>query len=120
MEHRNSKSDLLVIVLGFTIIGLLANNHWIIWSVVAIGSLSLAFTRFENVVLFTWYKISQGMGWVMSRLLLGAVFYLVLVPLSFLKRISGSKDSLALKKPADSIWVIRNHTYTKQDLVDPF
>lgn len=120
IETKNSKSDILVIVLGFTIIGLLANNHWVIWSVVSIGIIALFSPNFEGFILFIWHKISQGMGWVMSKLLLGTVFYLVLTPLSVLKRMSGSTDSLKLKKPKDSVWVSRNHIYIKDDLIEPF
>ena len=120
IETKNSKSDILVIVLGFTIIGLLVNNHWVIWSVVSVGVVALFSPHFESFILFIWHKISQGMGWIMSKLLLGTVFYLVLTPLSFLKRISGSTDSLKLKKPEGSVWVSRNHSYTKDDLIESF
>lgn len=120
MPAGSKKTDLLVIVIGFTIIGLLVHNQVIIWSVITIAILSLSFKWFEDAVLWIWNKIAHVMGWVMSKLLLGIAFYLFLVPLSFLKKISGSRDSLQLKNNKGTTWVERNHTFSREDIIDSF
>jgi hypothetical protein len=118
---KNTKTDLLVIVLGFSIIGLLAKNNIVIWCAVGAGVLALMFSWFETGLLWLWNKIAHVMGQVMSKVLLGVVFYVFLFPLSVLKRIFSQTDSLRLKRPEEStVWVTRNHKYIKEDLTELF
>lgn len=117
---KNSKTDILVIVLGFTIIGLLSHKPVIIWLAVLAGVLALSSAVIEGWILFVWHKLAEIMGWVMSKILLGIVFYVFLLPLSLLKKMSGSKDALQLKAPENSVWVSRDHLYTSDDMSQPF
>ena len=55
-----------------------------------------------------WMSFSIVMGWVMTRVILCILFYLVISPIGFLMRLSG-KDFLNLKfnKDIDSYWIPR-------------
>lgn len=55
-----------------------------------------------------WMSIAVVMGWIMTRVILVILFYLILTPLGFLARLFG-KDFLSQKKDknADSYWVVR-------------
>ena len=64
---------------------------------------------------WAWYKLAEGMGWVMSKVLLSVVFYVFLFPIAMLARIS-KKDVLQLKKKPDSYWTEREHQYSGKDL----
>ncbi len=120
MASKNSKTDILVIVLGFSIIGLLAKNTAVVWGAVSVGVLSLLSPKIEAGILWVWNKIAHVMGWVMSKVLLGIVFYVFLLPLSILKRLFSSTDSLKLKRPDNTIWVTRNHKYVREDVTELF
>jgi hypothetical protein len=98
----------------------LAKNNAVIWAALSVGILSLASPAIERGVLWIWNKIAHVMGWFMSKLLLGAVFYVFLFPLSVLKRIFSSDDSLKLKRPAGTMWVTRDHKYIKEDVIELF
>ena len=69
---------------------------------------------------FVWMTFAAILGWVMSRVILSLVFYLIITPISLITRIIG-EDFLALKKKnLDSYWNHRdssielNQDYEKQ------
>ena len=69
-----------------------------------------------------WFGLSHVMGQVMSKILLGVVFFTVLTPVGLLRRASG-KDSLQLrrfKKDSDSVFRVRNHQFTANDIETPY
>ncbi len=54
-----------------------------------------------------WMALAVILGWVMSRVILCALFYLVLTPIALIIRLSG-KDLLSLRRvPAATFWVNR-------------
>lgn len=53
-----------------------------------------------------WMTVALGMGWIMTRVILGIFFYLVFTPIAVLKRLF-SKDTFHQKidKQADTYWI---------------
>lgn len=69
-----------------------------------------------------WFGFSRILGSVMSKLLLGIVFFVVVTPTGLFRRLLG-KDSLRLKqfkKGTASVFGTRDHEYTAEDLDKPF
>jgi hypothetical protein len=75
---------------------------WVACGVVALAGIihpPLIRPIFVGLILLT-YPI----GWVLSHLLLGAIFYLIILPIGLARRIAGH-DPLQLKPPAgNSLW----------------
>lgn len=86
---------ILLVGLGFGVIGLFIKPlaYWIDWA---------------------WRKFSEGLGWVMSKVVMGAIYIVVLVPVAFLARISRN-DPLMLKQ-RETYWHTRNKKLEKEDL----
>ena len=52
-----------------------------------------------------WMTFAVMMGFVMTRVILGILFFLVLTPVSFISRLTGKKFlDLDFKKPQDTYW----------------
>jgi hypothetical protein len=71
-------------------------------------------------IYFVWMTFAAMLGWVMTRVVLSLVFYLIVTPIGLLTRLLG-EDFLALKKSnTDSYWSNRdsnheiNQDYEKQ------
>jgi len=71
-------------------------------------------------IYFIWMTFAAILGWVMTRLILSVVFYLIITPIGLFTRLLG-EDFLALKKmKSDSYWNFRdsseelNQDYQKQ------
>lgn len=71
-------------------------------------------------IYFVWMVFAAILGWIMTRVILSLVFYLIITPIGLITRIIG-EDFLALKKKnLDSYWNHRdssielNQDYEKQ------
>ena len=71
-------------------------------------------------IYFVWMIFAAVLGWIMTRVILSLVFYLIITPIGLITRIIG-EDFLALKKKnLDSYWNHRdssielNQDYEKQ------
>ena len=71
-------------------------------------------------IYFVWMTFAAILGWVMTRVILSVVFYLIITPIGLLTKLLG-EDFLALKKiKSDSYWNYRdsseelNQNYEKQ------
>ena len=63
-----------------------------------------------------WMAIALLIGWVMTRVILSVLFYLVITPLGILARLLG-KDALDLKfdRNAHSYWILRKERINKKE-----
>lgn len=69
-----------------------------------------------------WFGLSHVLGQVMSRVLLGIIYFVLLLPVALLRRMMG-KDTLRLRqwKQGDgSLFIQRDHLFTKEDLRNPY
>lgn len=71
---------------------------------------------------FVWYGLAMLMGKVVSSILLGIVWLVLVVPVGLARRFMG-KDSLRLKQWRDgspSAFVVRDHVYEAADMKNPY
>ncbi|MDY6906327.1 MAG: SxtJ family membrane protein [Thermodesulfobacteriota bacterium] len=76
------------------------------------------FTPFARI----WYSLSYAMGTVMSKVLLTLVYFLVVLPVGILRRLSGADPMLLKrwKKKDGSVFVDRAHRFTAEDVERPY
>lgn len=80
-----------------------------------IGVSGILIPPLGNLIAVGWYKLSDILGFFMSKLVLSVVFILILVPISFLYKLF-KKDKLQIKKTGKTTWIERNYNYTTRDL----
>lgn len=115
MENTNKYQSLLVIVLGLSLLSLLFKLKLLLYIGLGIGVVSMLIPRLGDGIVYLWFKLAQGLGWLNSRILLSIIFFVFLFPISLISRLF-SKDSLQLKGDGDSTFTERNHQYEKKDL----
>ena len=127
MQNKNEDryKNILVIVIGFSLIGLILKNRWFPESKVGpimgqvalgIGLLSLISGFVAKWIEWAWLKLALGLGWVNSRILLSVIYFVFLLPIAWVSRLF-TKDPLKLKaKTASSLYNVRDHEYKKEDL----
>ncbi len=87
---------------------------WILLIGLGLGLIGLFVKPVAKRIDWAWRKFSEGLGWVMSKVVMALIFLLVLVPVATLARMS-RKDPLMLKK-AESYWHKREKWFQKEDL----
>lgn len=69
-----------------------------------------------------WLGLSNLLGSVVSRILLSVLFYVLVTPIGFVRRLTGA-DTLQLrkwKKGTASVFRTRNHVFSSADIDKPF
>lgn len=114
IDDKKVIEGMLTITVGLLIIQFLFNIPILSSIALAIGLIGLFVPFLSKWIAWTWFKISEGIGAVVSRVLLTVIFFLVLVPIAFLARLF-TKGDLQLKRKEDSYYSDRNHQYEPKD-----
>ena len=119
MDRAKIKETILTITLGFIALYLVFHQVWMLYVSFLIGVTGLVSDTLSSFIHRAWFKLADIMGYMMSRLILGSLFYLILVPVGALAKLF-RKDFMFLKKRDDSYYFERNHVYRPEDFTDPW
>lgn len=93
-----------------------------IYLAMAILLIAMTWAKAMRPFAYIWFGLSQILGAVVSRILLAVIWLGMVVPMGLMRKLAG-KDTLRLKQWArgtDSVFTTRNHTYTLEDLKNPY
>jgi hypothetical protein len=120
MDHRKNLETCLVIVTGLLIIFLIKDWKPLLIAAVIIGFTGVFLERPASWITWLWYKIADILGKIVPKVILSLVFYLFLFPISVLSRMF-RRSSLGVNEGnRNSIWINREHTFSKDDLIKPW
>lgn len=117
-DRSKAYEGVLALVFGLLLLARLHHPTWLTVAIVLVLT-TLMSPWLAGWIAFGWTKLAELIGSVVSRVLLALVFFLVLTPMALFRRAIGS-DPLSLKKPKNSTWVGRDHTFTASDLDKPW
>ena len=119
MKNEDKSKSLLVIVLGFLVLYFVFKSIYFIWAALGIGVISLMIPIIGDYILKGWFKIGEILGFINSRILLGAIFFVFLTPFAWLQKIfSKSSTSIQLSDTSTSVYRTRDHQYEPKDFDD--
>ena len=113
-EKVKYRETLLVIVLGFSLLYLILDRDWMLHTALGLGILGMLSVQMNRWIHVAWFFIGEKMGYVISKVVLGALYIAVLVPVSLLARIF-RKDLMNLKSPHMSGFHQRDHLFDPGD-----
>jgi hypothetical protein len=114
--QQDRYKNILVIVTGLLAIALVFKIYWLLLLVLAIGAVSIFFPVAAKGIEWAWLKLALALGWVNSRILLSVIYFVFLLPIAWISRLFTRDPLLLRKKKTSSLFVTRNHLYTKKDL----
>ncbi|HMR46686.1 MAG TPA: hypothetical protein PKC85_07990 [Bacteroidia bacterium] len=129
MEKKVWKSLLAIVLIIQTIfvyqnfsIEWFSNYGWLIISSTCIVVMLLFAFPLATLFFKAWSAITNFVGSIISRLILTIIYFLVLWPISILRKIAGSKNTLFGQKHADtkSYFTDRMKTYNTEDFKNPW
>lgn len=109
----------LVIVTGLLLLAAVFDDEDVAYIALGIGLLCVFIKPIGDRIVWGWYKLAELLSRVMNPLILGIVYFVFITPIAVLFRLFGN-DPLALKKQKGSIYEIREHTFKKEDLINPW
>ena len=77
--------------------------------------LVLVFPSIGKIIVKGWFKFAEVLGKINSKILLSLVFYIFLLPMSWIYKLT-TKNPLQIKKSTDSMFIDRNHQYQGKDM----
>jgi hypothetical protein len=81
-----------------------------------LGIAGLFFPSIAKLVHQTWMKFAEVLGYVTSKVLLGLVFVLIVIPLSLMSKVFKGRNGIQLKPQGSSHFKDRNFTYDKRSM----
>ncbi len=120
MERSKHLETCLVIAGGLLVFWLIYGATWLVWAALSVCVVGAFLPSVAAGLHWAWFKLAEGLGWVMSRVILSIVFFGVLTVVAFVYRLFHT-DKLQLKRKAEgSYWSERNHAYSPEDLEKPW
>ncbi len=111
------RETLLVIVLGFLVLHLIFEKDWMIYTSLVAGIAGMVSLRLNRWIHLFWFFLGEKLGFVVGKVVLGIVYLVVLLPMSFLARIF-RKDLMNLRAPGKPAFTERDHEYNPDDFID--
>jgi hypothetical protein len=115
MKKEKTEEVLLVITTGFVLVFCIYKKEWMLFIALGAGLIGVFIKPLATLIAKGWFKLGDLLGIVVSKVILALLFYILLVPISFLYNLF-NKDTLALKRQDHSLWHNRDHEYTPFDL----
>jgi hypothetical protein len=122
MTKDQSRDTGMAMVLLFLIVFIRTRRNGFLLAAFALHIINMIVPRIYAPVAVVWLGLSHVMGTVMSKILLSILFFGVLTPIGFLRRLFG-KDSLklrAFKASDESVMLVRNHLFVSRDITKPY
>jgi len=115
IKREKALETVLTIATGLLVLSFMFHTKWLVVAAILLGIVALLSKYLAGTIAWLWLKLAEGLGFVMSRVLLTILFYAMLVPIALLSRM-GAKDPLQLKKKeGGTYYTERNHRYEAKD-----
>lgn len=122
IEKKQMVDAGMALALILLLIGLILKQNVFFVITVFVLILTMTIPIFLKPFAFSWFKFSHLLGTISSKILLSIIFFLMVIPIGFVRKIMGY-DSLNLNKfksGSDSVFKHRDYKFTKKDLEKPF
>jgi hypothetical protein len=122
ITKEQSKDSGLALVLIFLFLGVFLKSLAYVKIGLIILLLDMIWPLFFYWFAFLWFGLSKILSLVMTKILLGAVFYIFIVPVGMIRKIL-RKDTMDLnefKKNTVSVFKDRNHFFGAEDIKNQF
>ena len=117
-----SRDTGMAMVLLLLILAVFRKREGYLFVAIAMHVTNMIVPQIYRPIAVVWLGLADLMGAVVSRILLSIVFFAVVTPIAYLRRLLG-KDSLkllAFKASRESVMVERDHVFVGQDLERPY
>lgn len=110
---------MITIMVGVIVLDAIFSLPWLWLVALGVGLAGITSDRLTHWIHQGWFVMADILGYVMSRLILGILFLLVLLPIALMAKLF-RKDIMMLKNKYPSYFVERHIEYQPKDLENPW
>ena len=112
----------LVLTAVFLVMFLHFHDRTLIFCSLGAVVITILFPVMLKPISYIWYGLAEILGMVMSRIILTAVFFLVITPIGFVKRVVSNDHLLTerWKKDSESLFTVRDKKFMSADIEKPY
>ena len=117
IENKKEKSleTLLVLVGAFIVIFWVSSKKIYLLVALILILIGIVSPFLSAKISWAWLKLAELIGSVMSKVILSVVFFVFLVPIALVYRLT-KKNPLFLKRQDESYYIVRNKQYSPKDI----
>jgi hypothetical protein len=122
ITRDQSKDTGMAMTLIFLIAGLVIHDRLYFFIAAGLLVLNMIWPLIYRPAARVWIGLSLVLGTVMSKVLLSVLFFVMVTPVGMLRRASGA-DPMRIKEwktGTDSVFKVRNHEFTAQEIEKPY
>lgn len=120
MKSVNSKESILAIAAGFLLFYFIYKIDLLIKISFLIMLIGIFSDFLSDKIALGWMYLGKILGFVVSKIVLGLLFFFFLTPIAIGSRLFRGNKILGKKRINGSFYIERNHEYSKQDLEQVF
>ena len=110
----------LIIAMGFIVVFLLTNWKWAIVVSLIVGVTGLSSLYLSKKIEFLWMKLTWVLSLIIPKILLAAIFFFILFPVSLLSKLFRKKDRLMLTGKLKSTYRVCTKSFDKKSFENPW
>lgn len=111
LPSKDPQRTVLVICVGMLLLFVIADWEWALYTALIVGFAGAASQKLAVVIDRLWMRLGWLLGLVMPKIMLGAVFYLMLTPIALISRLLKKKDPLMLRSHSGSMFITTNRNF---------
>jgi hypothetical protein len=122
ITKEQAKDTGMAMVLLCLLLGYFTDAEWFFVLAIPLLVVTMVVPSVYRPVAVVWLGLSHLLGTVVSRILLTLVFFVIVMPVGFLRRLL-RRDSLQLAKfrrGSESVMRVREHLYVASDIDRPY
>ena len=119
MDRKKTYEIGLIIVTGLLIIFMLSAKFWIIPLATGIGIIFIFIPPLAILMSRVWTGLAEILGWIVPKLVLSLLWFIILTPLAYVYRLTGH-DDLQLNKNNNSHFSDCPKVYSPLDFEKPW
>lgn len=122
MTRDQCKDTGMALVLVLLLLFLWRRNTSFVGGAIAVHLVNMTAPQLFRPAAIVWFGLSHVMGTIVSKVLLAAIFFVVVTPVALVRQMIGA-DPMQLrgfKKSKQSVMQVRNHTFTAKDIEHPY
>ena len=119
MNREKALETIVVLSLACLLGSLWLDASWFVYFSIGLLVISLIFRKLTYWIGKGWFSFSYYLGLIMNYIIMFVIFYLFLVPLAFLQRLTRSNQILR-KKEGNTYFQRRDHLFSSKDIERPW